>query len=191
MKKMILIDPQVLESLKKRQNPMISSVEKQMDKALDTQGSVRDEVRNYNHYLTQHKIIEDKLKPATPAPASLDYEILESVPMYARKKTKLLLEKIKPKIAWDEKGRLIAGGLPQEGTHILDLINDALRARKSKTPPRGRDIFIQQLQEIGLPQEIIQNPAYQKQTYPPAAQAVQSDDEDDDDSFHDSSWTPY
>lgn len=159
MRKMILIDPNVLESLKKRQHKVVANIEKQLDDTLDTGENVREEVKNYNHYMSQLRLVEDKLKPHIPD-SNIENQILESVPLMSRKRTKLLLEAIKPSISWTERGEGIIDSDVKPGSHIVDWIHHALRARKSQPPPQGIEQFIEKVRQLGLPRELVQNPAY-------------------------------
>jgi hypothetical protein len=187
MKKMLLVDPALFERMKRGQNRVVADVEKQMDKAMEADIPVRDKVREYNNALTQLNIIEDKIghppPPAAQQPPALEYDILESVPLAMRKRAKILLDRVKHKISWDERGQLIVGGRVVPGSHILDLVNDALRQRKRTAVPYGRSEFAQELQQIGVPHEIVQNPAYHPSPPP------ESDDEED--LFQDSYFEPY
>jgi hypothetical protein len=192
MKKMLLVDPALFERMKRGQNRVVADVEKQMDKVMEADIPLRDKVREYNNALTQLNIIEDKIAPPPPPPPppqqppALEYDILESVPLTMRKRAKILIDRIKHKVGWDERGQLIVQGRVVPGSHILDLVNDALRPRKRTSAPHGRSEFARELQHMGVPHEIVQNPAYHPP--PPPESDPESEGED---LFQDSYFEPY
>lgn len=88
-------------------------------------------------------------------------ELGKTVPKHLRTKAERLADLLREsgKIAWDEQNRLIVDGKPVEGTNIIDLINDALRRRKTFVPP-GRRTFADQLRHINAPRELVGNADY-------------------------------
>lgn len=62
----------------------------------------------------------------------------------------------KPRITWDEKGVVKFDKKEISGSHIIDLVNDIVRTRKTFAAV-GRDGFAQILNEIGVPRENIGN----------------------------------
>ena len=192
MKKMILIDPRVLEQMKQRQSRVVADVEKHMEQVMDTDQTTREKVKEYNHRLTQLNLLEDKVHEPAPVPQqhNFEHDILESVPLAMRKRARLLLDRVKHKISWDERGQVIIRGRVVPGSHIVDLVNDALRHRKKSKIPQGRPEFAHEVQDIGIPQEIAQNPAYHRVT-PPSPEESESEEVEEhfQDSFAD--WISY
>lgn len=90
-------------------------------------------------------------------------DIAKSVPKHLRTKAERLAEMLKEKgtVTWDERNRLIVDGKPVEGTNIIDLINDALRRRKT-FKPEGRSHFAHQLRRLNAPRELVGNEDYWK-----------------------------
>lgn len=87
-------------------------------------------------------------------------EILNSVPQTYRSKANALLKyllKIPPsKISWDKRGLVTIDGVVVAGSKIDDLINDAIRERKTMKAV-GRIQFAQLLYDIGAPSGLIGN----------------------------------
>ena len=88
----------------------------------------------------------------------VEQDVLESVPKSLQKKARLLLQKIKQHgaVAWNEKGELTYDGNPLPGTHMVDLVNDVLRRRKTFTPT-GWPQFSQVLSAMNVPQDLVGN----------------------------------
>ena len=200
MKKMILIDPNLLEQLKQRQSRVVTDIEKQMDKSMEEDLPIRERVKDYNHHLSQLRTITEKQGPkqvAEPAPPSIEHDVLESVPIAMRKRAKLLLDRVKHKIGWNEKGEVIVRGRLIPGTHIVDLVNDALRHRKRHPTPSGRSEFSREIRDIGFPHEIVQNPIYRataaKEVEEAQQAAAAAEEEEEEEQFQDSfaSWNSY
>jgi len=87
-------------------------------------------------------------------------EILGNVPQTYRSKANALLKYllgISPsKISWDKRGLVTIDGVVVAGSNISDLINDAIRERKT-IKAVGRFQFAQLLQDIGTPSNLIGN----------------------------------
>ena len=65
--------------------------------------------------------------------------VIQNVPNQFRNKAELLwnhIEKI-PDISWDGKNQLVLGNETVEGSNVIDLVNDLVRQRKSRQPPKG------------------------------------------------------
>lgn len=117
-----------------------------------------------------------------------DSVIIESVPRKFRNKAKLLLRRLHDTPAahfsWDTDGVVSIKGKPLKDSNIVDLINDAMRARKTAKPV-GRKTFAQFLRSIKTPREFIGNEALWMESTAnstlrsPDLQAIQSDDSGD------------
>lgn len=91
-----------------------------------------------------------------------DSVIIESIPTKYRTKAKLLLRRLhgapRCNFSWDSGGVVSIGRRPIQGSNIIDLVNDAMRARKI-SKPAGRGAFAKFLRAIQTPREFIGNEA--------------------------------
>ena len=90
-----------------------------------------------------------------------DTLIIDTVPKKFREKVKLLLRNMHRnaspgKIVWDKNGVVSTDGAKIPNSNIVDLVNDAMRARKHVRPV-GRGHFAKFLQQIEMPREFIGN----------------------------------
>lgn len=89
-----------------------------------------------------------------------DSVIIESVPAKFRAKAKLLLRRLhdvhEPDFSWNSAGVVSIGGKPIKESNIVDLVNDAMRARKAPKPT-GRKAFARFLRAIQAPREFVGN----------------------------------
>lgn len=92
-----------------------------------------------------------------------DTLIIDSVPKKFHTKAKMLLRSLHrnttpaKKISWDTNGTVSIGGTRIPNSNIVDLVNDAMRARKREKPV-GRAHFAAHLRKIQMPREFIGNP---------------------------------
>ena len=89
----------------------------------------------------------------------VESDVLDSVPRTLRKKAERLLRHIKLDqnvLDWNKKGELITKGTVIAGSHLVDLINDAIRKRKNFNP-RGWKEFNNALSELNTPQDLVGN----------------------------------
>lgn len=89
-----------------------------------------------------------------------DSVIIESIPAKYRTKAKLLLRRLhdvhEPNFSWNSAGVVSIDGKPIKESNIVDLVNDAMRARKAPKPI-GRKAFAQFLRKIQAPREFVGN----------------------------------
>lgn len=200
MKKFILMDPEEVMALKashdvnkqeyKIVNPRLNAMarlDNEIERKLDDTTKSDDEkaksyVQAFQDFLTfKNQYIHGESQPtAAPQPTPghrsegiSSGDIAKTVPKNLRSKAERLAELLKAtgKVRWDESNRLIIDGKPVEGTNIIDLINDALRRRKTFMP-HGRAEFADHLRAINAPKELVGNADYWKG----AADASHSDD---------------
>lgn len=137
--------------------------------------------------LSNKKMSEKNEEP--PVKTGLnDSVIIESVPRKFRNKAKLLLRRLHDTptahFSWDTVGVVSIKGKPLKDSNIVDLINDAMRARKTANPV-GRKTFAQFLRSIKTPREFIGNEALWLEStanstlQSPDLQPIQSDDSSD------------
>lgn len=91
-----------------------------------------------------------------------DSVIIESVPAKFRTKAKLLLRRLRDtpqsNFSWNSAGVVSVSGKPIKDSNIVDLVNDAMRARKIPKPV-GRRVFANFLRTTQTPREFIGNEA--------------------------------
>ena len=83
-------------------------------------------------------------------------EIVKSLPQKFRNKGAALMERINKSNAlnYNKRGELIYKGQTIPGSHISDLVNDAIRRRKNFNPT-GWQVFARALQELNFPKDLI------------------------------------
>lgn len=89
-----------------------------------------------------------------------DTAILESIPAKFHVKARLLLRRLRgaprSNFSWDSDGVVSVSGKPIKDSNIVDLVNDAMRARKIPNPA-GRSAFARVLRAVKTPREFIGN----------------------------------
>lgn len=89
-----------------------------------------------------------------------DSFILESVPQKFRLKAKLLLDHLHSnasnRLNWDNYGTISIDGVRIPESNIVDLVNEAMRSRKT-TKPSGRYHFATFLRSVKVPREFVGN----------------------------------
>ena len=74
-----------------------------------------------------------------------------------KQKARRLLDKIKGTVSWNDRGEMVYRNVPVPGSNIVDLVNDALRKRKSFQPV-GWKMFARGLKAVNAPMDLIGNP---------------------------------
>jgi hypothetical protein len=102
-------------------------------------------------------------------------QVMSSVPKIYRQKAQALLQFLQsdPEVQWDDRGQLVLSGQVVPKSHIIDLVNDALRHRKSHAP-RGWDILSRRLRQHNIPKELVGNEKW----------SVDEDENEDRDDWH-------
>ena len=173
MKKMLLVDPILLEQLKTRQLPVVQSINNDMKRTLhDSSLPVNDQVQLYNQYLTRLTTLDNT--SSTPAPIQtspspherIERDILASVPKSMKQRTERLLEAIREgsAVKWNDRGEGIIHGQLHSNKHIIDLINDTLRLRKN-FEPEGWQAFSEALRDMGVPEDLMRNSRQRAHVY--------------------------
>lgn len=89
-----------------------------------------------------------------------DSFILDSVPLKFRQKAKLLINHLHSnaldRLTWDKYGVVSIDGVRVAESNIVDLVNDAMRSRKT-VRPGGRHHFATLLRSVKVPREFIGN----------------------------------
>ena len=89
----------------------------------------------------------------------IEQDVLDTVPKTTKSRARLILNKIKSYkdiIHWNDRGELIYHGKAIPSTHIVDLIRDIVKGRKS-FDPHGWQYFARGLAKINTPHNWIGN----------------------------------
>ncbi len=163
---------------------VLSSLNQEMNKTLDNEDIPPEfRMKNYSQMLQRYLDVQDQREKYIPTvkvqnqenasnagsseqsasnsnqPEFTDADILGTVPKKYRNEAQGLLNWVKKNpqaIRWDNKGEISINGNPVLGSHISDLINDAVRSRKG-IAPTGRDAFTETLAKINTPETFIRN----------------------------------
>ncbi|KYN14459.1 hypothetical protein ALC57_13346 [Trachymyrmex cornetzi] len=89
-------------------------------------------------------------------------EIVESVPKSYRKHAHLMMKHlirnaVPDRINWDEHGIVPTDGNVVKDSNIIDLINDAMRERKTVKKAVGRNQFARLLRALNIPSALVRN----------------------------------
>ena len=82
--------------------------------------------------------------------------VLEAMPKNYKTKARALLGHIKNDggLTWNNRGEIIYKGTKVAGSHITDLVKDAMRAYSNFTPV-GKDVFYRALTDMNIPRGLI------------------------------------
>lgn len=193
-KKMMLVPPEFIQRLTASENTdpkILSRLDHDMHKVLSSKIEDYDKWAEYNQVLQRYlHFAAKKRRPInipvqyTPQHENTDLkeeeivkaeikherlpedEILSMVPKKYMKKADNFIRLLdnSGEIAWDTKGLVSIKGEIIPHSNIVDLLNDALRARKTTTNPRGWEQFALAIQEINVPLELIGNPKHRNIT---------------------------
>ena len=84
--------------------------------------------------------------------------IVDTLPVNGRKKGLVLLQLLKPYLAWNQLGEILIDKTPIRHSHISDLIKfTVVRHFNKHKPPIGFDQFAQILEQHNIPQSLIVN----------------------------------
>ncbi|KAJ8050915.1 hypothetical protein HOLleu_04298 [Holothuria leucospilota] len=182
-KKLVLVSPEALDRAKdsrpqRLEKTKVRELEEQLSSVLndphldDTTKMKRysEVLQRYTVYhakadeLPQIRVIPGTKSDAQPKDTSqtraIERDVIESVPRAFKSKATQLLGKIASSdsgLYWTDRGELVVDDRTIKGSHIVDLVNDMMRKRKSATPV-GMDEFTKALARINTPRELIGNP---------------------------------
>ena len=180
---MALVDPRMLESVPSQSlsaNPIENTMRRLDDEMrfiLDRSDlNDREKVVLYNQVLMRYNLFsnkagqhpvrvtidkapvkEDEEEKETRAEPGVENEIIDSVPESLRQKARRLLDNIKGTVSWNDRGEMLYRNAPVPGSNIVDLVNDALRKRKSFQPV-GWKTFARDLKDVNAPMDLVGNP---------------------------------
>ena len=189
--KMYVVPEDIMEVMRKRQRDRETErpQEKQrMD--LDTELNKvlhHDEMNDYDKALIFNQMLnrylQQKRVPAPDSPSniiattgsdisasqtkldSIQDQTIMSVPKPYRTKATAFLRYLKDNdVHWETDGRVTIKGQTVSGSNILDIVNSAMRSRKTGKLPMGTDHLIRHLSTTNAPREIIGNPTWLRQT---------------------------
>ena len=186
---MRLLDKQV-DSASPPANPILremSTIDRQMHGALNDPGlSDLAKSQKVNSLLSKHDNFSRQFENQPPPTVTVrpqedperqgqDYwysKTVASVPQTLKQKAQDLLDHIKSSknIQWDSHGRIVIDNVSIPSTNVLDLVHSVTRQRKSRTTPEGAYQFVEALEKINTPKELVPNAdLVRKMTGPPRA----------------------
>ena len=161
---MHLVDPKQLQRMDQLMTPTqrtISRLDRDMESILMRSDlSDSEKVTQYNQILQRYLEFQDRpkqeLAPPAPPAKDIESEVFLTVPKTLKRKAEALIHRLKndPTINWNERGELIYQGRIVPGSNMTDLINDALRQRKTFEPHGWRE-FARALRHGNVPQDLV------------------------------------
>lgn len=116
----------------------------------------------YSQELGKYLALRGQKMPQ-PQPSLIpNADVLTSIPKMYKSKAKAFLDYLQSDkdIAWDEKGQLSIGQQKIDGSHIVDLLHDAMRLRRKVARPVGWEQLSAYLKQRNVPKEIVGNPSW-------------------------------
>ena len=111
--------------------------------------------------------------PGTPQGTAPDVDhwvkkTVSAAPPRSKKITEALLDHIRSsnRMRWDSDGRLVIDGTTIQGTNILDLVHGVTRRRTKAAVPEGTADFLNTLDAINTPRELVPNIDFLKTAKP-------------------------
>ena len=174
VKKMALVDPRLLKSLRAPLPDAIDTALRDLDAEMTSilDGSDADEsekVRLYNQALLRYNDMT-KARAAKPIPVVVEVkkeaaattalvvepaDIVGTLPKTLQMKGRQLLSRLSA-VTWNERGELIHKGVAIRGSNAVDLVHDLLRNRKTPDPV-GWQQFANQVRAANIPMELVGN----------------------------------
>ena len=180
VRKMALVDPRLLETLRNPMQPPVDTTLRDLDadmtSILDrTDMEVSDKVRLYNQALLRYNgmtktrankptrvivVPEQKVVNGEAGEAGHDSagEIVATMPKSLRTKALMLTARLKKMVDWNDRGELLHEGVAIPGSNITDLVHDLVRKRKTFEPV-GWQQLTSQLRGSNIPMELAGNAA--------------------------------
>ena len=174
VKKMALVDPRLLKSLRAPLPDAIDTTLRDLDAEMTSilDGSDADDsekVRLYNQALLRYNDMT-KARSAKPIPVVVEVkkeaaattalvvepaDIVGTLPKTLQMKGRQLLSRLSA-VTWNERGELIHKGVAIRGSNAVDLVHDLLRNRKTPDPV-GWQQFANQMRAANIPMELVGN----------------------------------
>ena len=134
-----------------------------------------DKEKLYSQELSKYLSMREKKREPLPAPPPMQSighrldsgQLLPSIPKTFRTKAEGLLEYLKADkaVEWDDEGHVYIKDQKVEGSHILDLIHDAMRHRKKVSRPAGWQELSAHLRARNVPKELVGNKEWWEEGY--------------------------
>ena len=137
---------------------MVTQMDSGMNGILQSNLPDYDKEKLYSQELSKYLTMREQTKSPAVQPRPLDPS-LSSMPKTFKTKAEGLLEYLKADkdIEWDQEGHVSVGQDKLEGSHILDLLHDAMRLRKKVGHPAGWEQLSRHLQGKNVPRELVGN----------------------------------
>ena len=153
----------------------MSTIDRQMHGALnDPDLSDLAKSQKINSLLSKHDTFSRQFEnqpPPTVAvqPAREDSErqdrdhwyskIVDSMPATIKHKARNLLDHIRTSknLQWDRDGRIVIDDVTVPGSNVVDLVHGLTRMRKTHSAPEGSSQFLEALDKINTPKELVPN----------------------------------
>ena len=162
MRKMALVDPRLLETLRTPIQPPIDTnlrdLDSEMTSILDKTGiDVSEKVRLYNQALLRYNDMA-KMSATKPTPPTTDImkEVVTTLPKALQEKGRQLVSRLKT-TQWNDRGELLHEGVVVPGSNVVDLVHDLLRKRKTSDPIGWQQFGSQMRRAANIPMELVGN----------------------------------
>ena len=173
MRKMALVDPRLLETLRTpTQTPVdttLRDLDAEMTSILDKSDvGISEKVRLYNQALLRYNdMAKDRAAKPTPVvvvkenepivPTDVMADVVTTLPKTLQEKGSQLVSRLKT-TKWNDRGELLHEGVAIPGSNVVDLVHDLLRKRKT-SDPIGWQQFANQMHAANIPMELVGNVA--------------------------------
>ena len=151
---------------------LVTKMDDGLNTILSSEGlSEHDKEKLYSQELSRYLAMREKKEtaPPRPPPPPADHKaMLSSIPKTYRTKAEGLLEYLKrdEDVEWDDRGHLYLREQKVPGSHILDLVHDAMRLRKNQPRPVGFQELSSHLRERNVPHELVGNEEWFQSSQP-------------------------
>lgn len=170
-KKLVLIDPRILDKLTSAKDKTLAKIENEMTDLLSADLPDDEKAKLYASSAKRHMTISapddvNANRIEAEKAVSLNRDVLTDVirtvpPTHIPKAMKLVdFLKRNPRVDFNDRGELTVDKKVVNDTHAIDLINEVVR-RKNMNANGSRE-FASILGELNCPKELIVNPTYKK-----------------------------
>ena len=173
VRKMALVDPRLLETLRTPIQPPIDTnlrdLDSEMTRVLDKTGiDLSEKVQLYNQALQRYndmaKMSANKPTPVvvvkekeTPTTTDIMGEVVMTLPKALKEKGRQLVSRLKT-TQWKDRGALLHEWVVVPGSNVVDLVHDQLSKRKT-SDYIGWQQFGNQMRAANIPMELVGNVA--------------------------------